>query len=214
MIHRCPKDAEHPFTNVPNALAEDSSLSYEARGMVAYLMSVPEGYPIKADLLAEAAPNTGREKVRGVMKELFERGLLERAVSHDAKGRITVTTRLASWLRPAPSNIPQAKALGLEEWAAARPKTWGDSSAHVYFVVSASGLYKIGITRRPVNARIRRLRAPDDSVGRVRLIATKYFEHAETVEEWLHYSVAEKRVTGEWFRLSADEAETIGGFLQ
>jgi hypothetical protein len=59
--------------------------------------------------------------------------------------------------------------------------------------------YKIGITKRDINKRIKQLQTgcPDEIV----LIKKFDCEHYRKVEGWLHRLHAAKRVEGEWFVL-------------
>jgi hypothetical protein len=93
-IFRIARDREHPFTSVPNALAQDNSLSFEARGLLLYLLSKPDDWTVQMHDLELAAPKTGEEKVRRIVKELLDAGYMERVTSHDENGRFHTETRV------------------------------------------------------------------------------------------------------------------------
>ena len=75
-IIRTPKDADHPFLAISRALAQDTRLSYEARGVLLYLLSKPSSWQVRpADL--EIA-GCRRDKVYSILKELKAAGYLVR----------------------------------------------------------------------------------------------------------------------------------------
>jgi hypothetical protein len=100
-IFRIARDREHPFTSVPNALAQDKSLTYEARGLLLYLLSKPDDWVVRMHDLELAAPKTGEEKVRRIVKELLDAGYLERITSHDENGHFHTETMVYEHRRTA-----------------------------------------------------------------------------------------------------------------
>jgi hypothetical protein len=72
------------FTIVPNATLQDERLSFAARGMLAYLLSLPDGWNTNADKLAgraalmrpEKARGEGRRAMRAIFGELKEHGYI------------------------------------------------------------------------------------------------------------------------------------------
>ena len=85
-IIRSKTDAE--FFVMHNATAQDAGLSWEARGMLAYLLSKPEGWKTNmTDLVRRSS--AGKDKCRRVMEELISAGYVvreERRVSGKIKG--------------------------------------------------------------------------------------------------------------------------------
>lgn len=66
-----------PFTQVPNELIADSSLSLKAKGIFCLLMSKPEGWVfIEGALISESSD--GRDAFRGGIRELEENGWLKK----------------------------------------------------------------------------------------------------------------------------------------
>jgi len=63
------------YAVVSNALLNDQSLSFEARGVAAMLMSKPEDWDIRIEFVMEAG-NIGRNKALRIMKELKDAGYL------------------------------------------------------------------------------------------------------------------------------------------
>ncbi|MFJ8314232.1 MULTISPECIES: hypothetical protein [unclassified Streptomyces] len=61
------------FTVMPTAALADSRLSFRARGILAFLISKPDSWRVRAESIA-AAGKEGREAVRTALKELREAG--------------------------------------------------------------------------------------------------------------------------------------------
>lgn len=75
---------EKDYFILRNKDVQRDDLSYEARGMLAYLISLPADWEIRVtNLEIESA---GREKVRRILKELIEAGYLALVKNHDEKG--------------------------------------------------------------------------------------------------------------------------------
>ena len=66
---------EHWFVKVSRALAQDENLSFEARGILLYLLSKPRDWLIQLTDLQRAG-NTGRDRVLRILNELEARGYL------------------------------------------------------------------------------------------------------------------------------------------
>lgn len=65
------------WTGIPNAALEDDSLSFKARGILAWLLAKPDGWTIRAEAI-ERAGKEGREAVRSGMRELIAAGYVRR----------------------------------------------------------------------------------------------------------------------------------------
>jgi hypothetical protein len=70
-IHRSAQVRQ--FTVVPNVLVQDRRLSYTARGLLADLLSRPDGWREDARLMADTSPQ-GRAAIRKALKELIAAG--------------------------------------------------------------------------------------------------------------------------------------------
>lgn len=76
-IIRVVHDREHPYVMVSRALAQQRGLSYEARGLMLYLLSKPKDWQARmADLQAEGAIK--RTALRSILHELEAAGYLVR----------------------------------------------------------------------------------------------------------------------------------------
>lgn len=78
------------FTVVPNSVVADEKLSIEARGLFAYLMSLPDGWVFRTNHLKRVY-GVGRDKYYRLVRELKERGYLVVKVPKDSLGRFIGT---------------------------------------------------------------------------------------------------------------------------
>lgn len=75
-----------PFTILPNAVIRDRRLSFKAIGLMAHIMSLPDGWRINSDRLAMAGPD-GRDAIRAGLRELEAAGYLVRRRHRTPDGR-------------------------------------------------------------------------------------------------------------------------------
>jgi hypothetical protein len=74
------------FTTVSNDIVNNSSVSWEARGLLVYLLSKPEGWIVRNSDLIRQSP-AGRDKVAAILKEL-ENKYIFRWETRNPEGRI------------------------------------------------------------------------------------------------------------------------------
>ena len=74
------------YTILANAPLNDERLSWEARGLLAYLLSKPNNWKVNSRALVSKAP-AGRAKVQRILRELEEHGYLERRKVRGERGR-------------------------------------------------------------------------------------------------------------------------------
>jgi hypothetical protein len=84
-IHRTAR--ERFFTTLGNEVLRDSRLSFCARGILAYLLSQPDGKRDDIRTLAERTPE-GRERVASAMRELEKLGYITRTKKRTPEGHI------------------------------------------------------------------------------------------------------------------------------
>jgi len=85
-IIRTPHDTERPYFSMCRSTAQDKNLSWEARGVLAYLLSKPSDWKV---MIADLKQNCGRDKVRKILAELTQHGYMKISQSRDTKGRFT-----------------------------------------------------------------------------------------------------------------------------
>jgi hypothetical protein len=85
-IHKCRR--KEAFTTVSNETLQDKRLSFKARGLLAYLLSLPDDWAVSIEHLATVSPG-GRVKVQTAIKELAENGYMELVLIRDEQtGRV------------------------------------------------------------------------------------------------------------------------------
>lgn len=75
------------FAIIPNAVAEDSRLSFEARGVLCYLLAKPHNWQVQIQDIQKAG-DIGRDKVYRILKELKDAGYIKVVVKRDEQARI------------------------------------------------------------------------------------------------------------------------------
>lgn len=91
-IERGPRK-ERGFVIIDNALAQNNRLSFGARGLAEYLLSLPPGK--KVDIRSLAADNPeGRDAIAGYMNELETERYLVRTRTQGERGRFVTTTTI------------------------------------------------------------------------------------------------------------------------
>jgi hypothetical protein len=74
---RSVRAAEGKFVQISNAALQDERLSWRARGVLAFVLSLPPDHVLTAKWLESQAPD-GREAVRGALRELGQCGYYRR----------------------------------------------------------------------------------------------------------------------------------------
>lgn len=92
---RTPKASDRRGFSMPRSTAQhgkrNNGISFEARGVLAYLLSKPDDWDIQiADLMAEGG--IGRDKAKNILKELRSAGYIVTEMSHGERGKFTGKT--------------------------------------------------------------------------------------------------------------------------
>lgn len=102
---------DQPFTVIANQSLQDPNLSFEATGLLAYMLSLPVDWKYSRDWLMRQKQKIGRDKLKRLLKELEENGYLERKYTQDEKGRMSGH----DWLvKPVKANGDKASTDGLK----------------------------------------------------------------------------------------------------
>ncbi len=84
VIH-APRDSDHQYFALARAVPQDERLSFEARGLLTYLLSKPADWQIQiADLQREGG--CGRDRIYRLLKELRDAGYVQRERIHQPNG--------------------------------------------------------------------------------------------------------------------------------
>ncbi|QND60364.1 helix-turn-helix domain-containing protein [Mesorhizobium huakuii] len=76
------------FAIIPNAVAEDYRLSFEARGLLCYLLAKPNDWRVEVSDIMQSG-GIGRDKAYRLLKELRETGYIELVQKRNAFNHIT-----------------------------------------------------------------------------------------------------------------------------
>lgn len=74
------------YTVLANHLLQNSSLSWQARGLLVYLLSLPDQWQIRLAHLVKQSP-AGKKAIYTIIKELIEAGYMIRIQSQNLQGR-------------------------------------------------------------------------------------------------------------------------------
>lgn len=101
MIRRGPRPADR-FVMIANEALENADLTWRARGVLAYLLSRPEGWSTSAERLAAMSPKgkEGRDAMRAVLNELEAAGYIRREKTQDSRGRWATTLVVYDYPEP------------------------------------------------------------------------------------------------------------------
>ena len=75
-IARTPKSRASRFARIDNAVLQDKRLSFRARGILVYVLSMPTDWAHSAERLANVSPD-GKDSIRGALRELAKFGYAE-----------------------------------------------------------------------------------------------------------------------------------------
>jgi hypothetical protein len=92
------------FAIVPNAVAEDDRVSFEARGVLVYLLAKPNDWHVQIKDIMRAG-NIGRDKVYRILKELRTAGYV-RLVVHRNADQTIASQEYEVYDNPVPDQLP------------------------------------------------------------------------------------------------------------
>ncbi len=113
-IIRVTRDKAHPYTIVNNTALRDPRLSWPAKGIIGYLLTMPDDWQVMMRHLVQQS-SCGRDATYSGLRELEDVGYIRRTRVRDARGRIA---RLEYVVFEVPQPIPPAAPA-----AAERPHT-------------------------------------------------------------------------------------------
>lgn len=92
-IHRAKHDTENPYYIASRDTAQDKAISYDALGMLNYILSKPDDWDVQpTDLEREKCK---RGKVYSILKELISNNYIERIYHRDDKQRVVMVEYVA-----------------------------------------------------------------------------------------------------------------------
>jgi hypothetical protein len=85
-IVRTPRTAERPFFSTARETAQDSTLTFEARGVLWYLLSKPDDWKVQwADIAKQGG--FGRDKAKSILTDLRAAGYIVTEMKHGEHGK-------------------------------------------------------------------------------------------------------------------------------
>lgn len=85
-IIRVSKCKDNPYVQIDKRAIQDDILSWKAKGILSYLLSLPDDWEIYVSELVKHAPD-GAASLRSGMKELEKSGYLIKTLEHDKSGK-------------------------------------------------------------------------------------------------------------------------------
>lgn len=108
-IHRSEHNSSNHFFILTRSSVQDARLSFEARGVLAYLLSKPDDWELMPEDIASQG-NIGRNKAYRIIKELMDHGYITRTMHRNEKKQI-VRVDYQVFEKP----LPQNQEIGLQE---------------------------------------------------------------------------------------------------
>lgn len=84
-VFRVKKDKENPYVMLNKEFLNDDKLSWKAKGVLAYLLSLPDDWQIYESEVVKHSKD-GKDSLKSAIKELMANGYLEREQTRDEKG--------------------------------------------------------------------------------------------------------------------------------
>lgn len=84
-IHRATRSDENPYFQFRRDTAQDRTLTFEARGVLAYILSKPDDWEVQPSDLEQ---NCGKSVVYRILKELRKHGYIQLVTPRDENNRI------------------------------------------------------------------------------------------------------------------------------
>lgn len=78
----------NPFVQIDRQLMQDQNLTFAARGLVGYILSLPADWELNMADLSNRSPQ-GKSAIRSMMHELMQAGYVTRNRTADSKGRFS-----------------------------------------------------------------------------------------------------------------------------
>lgn len=86
-ILRKSKDRENPFVMIAKDIMQEENLSFKARGIMAYLLSLPDDWVLHMSELEKRSKKDGRESIASGIRELIRFGYMTRTQERDELGQ-------------------------------------------------------------------------------------------------------------------------------
>lgn len=186
------------FTTIPNSTLRDKNLSFNARGLLNFMLSFDDYSEFSLDFFIR---ETGEKitVIRSAIKELLNNNYLKREKRRDNTGKVV------KW----EYSVYSISYKKLDETQSKELLKRNGGYGYLY-VVEVDGNYKIGISKNPKQ----RLGEYTKYAKEPHTIILEYCRDYVNLEETLHQKYAQKNIRGEWFSLSKCDLLEISHFLE
>lgn len=79
----------HSYAQIPNKTLQDKNLSFEARGVLCLLLSMPTDWAIHKSWILDQSEGCGRDKLTRILKELQDTGYIKKRMAHSEDGKFS-----------------------------------------------------------------------------------------------------------------------------
>jgi hypothetical protein len=110
-ILRISKDKQNPYVMINRRVMQDERLSWKARGLMGYLLSLPDDWTIYLEELERHSDRDGRESLASGIKELIALGYIVREQGRSEKGKFSAISYTV-FESPQPVELPPPTASG------------------------------------------------------------------------------------------------------
>lgn len=86
-IFRIQKDRENPYVMVNKQFLSNAELSWKAKGLLTYLLSLPDNWQIYEDEIVKHSKD-GKDSLRSALKELIDNGYISRERIRNSAGQL------------------------------------------------------------------------------------------------------------------------------
>ena len=92
-IIKLAKGQRKNFESIHRATLQDETISWEAQGLLTYLLSLPDEWQLHVRELSQRRAGAGVDKMRKILKELEDAGYITSVQVRDQKGRLSTIER-------------------------------------------------------------------------------------------------------------------------
>jgi hypothetical protein len=93
------------YAQIPNETAQDESLSFEARGLLTMLLSMPPHWEVHKSWVVDKSP-AGKDKVNSIFKELTDAGYIRREEGQRKFGKFAADDYFVFATKPTVADLP------------------------------------------------------------------------------------------------------------
>lgn len=140
---------ERNYTTLDNTFIRDTTLSWKAKGVMTYLLSLPDDWVVYLSEIQKHASD-GRDSLRTAVAELLEKGYLVRVQNRTGEGKFGSTSYE---IVESPAEKPFTEKPFTENPSAENPKLLNTNNTNDLYIPNTKGIYtakeKPKRTRKP-----------------------------------------------------------------